>query len=256
MTPQVALAAVAVGFVSGVLSGMFGVGGGIVMTPGFQFTAGVAPIMALATPLPVILPTASVGAYTYGRAGKIDIHAAAWMIGPGVAAAIGGAALTGVLDPYLLLVVTAVLLGYQSAGMLRTRSEDSLAPSLRGTPLVFSSIGLAAGFLSGLLGIGGGLVIVPLLSNRVGMPIKTVLGTSLITVVALVIPGTIVHARLGHIDWPIAFAAVIGSVPGARIGAKTALGTRERTLRRLVGTFLLILSIGYGLTQLRHLLRG
>jgi uncharacterized protein len=256
MSPQVALAAVAVGFVSGVLSGMFGVGGGIIMTPGFQFTAGVTPIVALATPLPVILPTASVGAYTYGRAKQIDLHAVAWMVGPGIVGAIGGAALTGVIDPYLLLVATAALLAYQASGMLRTRPAGRRVPSLRTQPLVFGAIGLAAGFLSGLLGIGGGLVIVPLLANRMGMPIKTVLGTSLLTMVALVIPGTIVHARLGHIDWAVALAAMIGSVPGARVGAKTALGTKERTLRLLVGAVLMALSIVYGITQLWHLFKG
>ena len=72
-----------IGLVSGILSGLFGVGGGIVMTPGIQVLLGTAPIVALATPLPVILPTAITGALTYRRAGEIDERAALWMSVPG-----------------------------------------------------------------------------------------------------------------------------------------------------------------------------
>jgi uncharacterized membrane protein YfcA len=63
MTPTEALLTVLVGLAAGVLSGLFGVGGGIVMTPGLT-ALGLAPIVAVATPLPVILPTAAVGAFT------------------------------------------------------------------------------------------------------------------------------------------------------------------------------------------------
>jgi len=117
------------------------------------------------------------------------------------------------------------------------------------------AVGVVAGFLSGLLGIGGGLVIVPALAGMLGMPLKRTLGTSLVCIVAMVVPGTIVHASLGHIDWTAALLLVIGSVPGARIGAKIALGTREHTLRMLVGSFLALVAIAYGLQQAFELIR-
>jgi uncharacterized protein len=71
----------------------------------------------------------------------------------------------------------------------------------------------------------------------------------------LVIPGTIVHASLGHIDWAIFASVTIGAVPGARIGARLALGTKERTLRILVGTFLLAVALAYGVSQAAALIR-
>ena len=74
--------------------------------------------------------------------------------------------------------------------------------------------------MSGLLGIGGGIIIVPLLVGILRMPLKRALGTSLLAIVALVIPGTVVHAALGHIDWAIFAALSVGAVPGARIGAR------------------------------------
>jgi uncharacterized membrane protein YfcA len=103
--------------------------------------------------------------------------------------------------------------------------------------------------VSGLLGIGGGLVMVPLLAGWLGMPLKRALGTSLLVIVALVVPGTIVHAALGHIDWGICLALMVGGVPGARLGAALALGAKERTLRLVVGGGLLAIAIGYAIDQ-------
>ena len=119
---------------------------------------------------------------------------------------------------------------------------------------MYLGIGLVAGFVSGLLGIGGGLIMVPLLVGWLGMPLKRALGTSLLTIVALVIPGTIVHAALGHIDWAIFAVVTLGAVPGARLGAHIALGTKERTLRLLVGSFLLVVALAYGTTEAIELL--
>jgi uncharacterized membrane protein YfcA len=250
------LVAVLIGLASGILSGLFGVGGGIVMTPGIQVLLGAAPIVALATPLPVILPTAITGALTYRRAGEIDERAALWMAIPGVAAAAIGAALTDVVDTHLLLVITAVLLASQAVAILRGRRRGSREGRRAATPGIYAGIGVAAGLVSGLLGIGGGLIIVPLLAGWLGMPLKRALGTSLLAIVVLVIPGTIVHAALGHIDWGIFLAVTLGAVPGAMIGARIALGSRERTLRLAVGSFLLVVAAAYGVSEAAVLLRG
>jgi uncharacterized protein len=259
MTLLEAIVGIAIGLAAGVLSGLFGVGGGIVMTPGIQVLLGTTPIIALATPLPVILPTALTGAMTYRRAGEVDVHAVAWMVGPGIGGSIAGAALTDVVDTHLLLVVTAALLAWQAFGILRgARRRASVDPKTRmaATPAVFMGIGLAAGFVSGLLGIGGGLVMVPLLAGWIGMPLKRALGTSLLAIVPLVIPGTVVHAALGHIDWAIVGVVTLGAVPGAWVGARLALGTRERTLRLLVGSFLLVVAVAYGANEAIALLGG
>jgi uncharacterized membrane protein YfcA len=257
MTLLEAVLGVLLGLVSGILSGLFGVGGGIVMTPGIQVLLGAAPIVALATPLPAIFPTALTGAYTYRQAGELDTRAAAWIVGPGIVGAVAGAALTDVIETNLLLVFTAALLAWQAAGILRGAETGAArgAPA-PGTPSVLAGIGLAAGFVSGLLGIGGGLIMVPLLAGVLQMPLKRALGTSLLAIVALVIPGTIVHAALGHIDWAIFAVVTLGAVPGARVGARLALGARERTLRLLVGSFLLVIAVAYGVNEVLDLVRA
>lgn len=244
-----------IGAVAGVLSGLFGVGGGIVMTPGIQVLLATSPIVALATPLPVIFPTALTGAYTYARASEVDLRAAAWMCVSGLGGAAAGAWLTEAVDTHLLLVVTALLLGWQAVGIVRDRPAAAEG-SCRADPSAYLAIGLVAGLVSGLLGIGGGLVMVPALTRWLGMPLKRALGTSLATIVALVVPGAAVHAALGNIDWAVGLTVAAGAVPGARVGARVALGTRERTLRTLVGSFLLIVAAVYGVTEVISLVSG
>jgi uncharacterized membrane protein YfcA len=257
VTAPDAIWGVAIGLLAGILSGMFGVGGGIIMTPAIDAAVSVAPIQAIATPLPVIFPTSITGAYTYAKAGEVDRHAAIWMSSLGLAGAALGAFATELVDPTMLLFVTAALLGWQSVRIIqgpRTRAADADG-SVVTSAGVYAAIGGGAGVISGLLGIGGGLVMVPLLSGWCRMPLKRALGTSLLTIPALVVPGTVVHAALGNIDWPLVLFLTIGAVPGARIGATIALGTGERTLRRIVGTGMLVIAVLYAVQQLLDLLR-
>jgi uncharacterized membrane protein YfcA len=257
MTPLEFVLGVLTGLVAGVMSGLFGIGGGTVMTPAVQVLLGTPPIIALATPLPAIFPTAITGAWTYRQGGQVDERAAAWIVGPGILGAVAGAALTDVIDTDLLLVVTALLLAREAVKILQGAGRrEAAGESTEGTPTQLAGIGLAAGFVSGLLGVGGCIIIVPLLSGILRMPLKRALGTSLLAIVALVIPGTIVHAALGHIDWAIFVALTVGAVPGARIGARLALGTRERTLRLLVGSFLLVVAVAYGAGEVVRLVQG
>jgi uncharacterized membrane protein YfcA len=240
---------VAVGFGAGILSGLFGVGGGIVTTPAVNTLLGGTAIQAIATPLPVILPTSLVGAYTYAKAGEVSVRAARWAAVPGVGGAIAGALLTEVANAHLLLLVTAALIAITAVQVIAGREPRT--PWVRGrTPgWRYAAIGLVAGVVSGLLGVGGGIVMVPAFTVWVGMPLRRALGTSLLVIAVLVIPGTVVHALLGNVDWAIFLALTLGVVPGARIGARIALGVRERTLRHAVGAFLLAVAVAYGAAE-------
>jgi uncharacterized membrane protein YfcA len=232
VTPLQVGIAIAVGFVAGVLSGMFGVGGGVVTTPAVNTLLGGTAIEAIATPLPVILPTSLVGSYTYAKAGEVSVRAAKWAAVPGIIGAVSGALLTEVVNTHLLLVITSVLIAVTAIQVIRNRPPRT--PWVIGeTPgWKYSAIGLVAGVVSGLL------------------------GTSLLVIAILVIPGTIVHAILGNIDWAIFVALTIGVVPGARLGARIALGVREGTLRMAVGVFLLVVALAYGASELASLAGG
>jgi uncharacterized membrane protein YfcA len=164
--------------------------------------------------------------------------------------------LTEVVNTHLLLVITSVLIAVTAIQVIRNRPPRT--PWVIGeTPgWKYSAIGLVAGVVSGLLGIGGGIVMVPAFTLWVGMPLRRALGTSLLVIAILVIPGTIVHAILGNIDWAIFVALTIGVVPGARLGARIALGVREGTLRMAVGVFLLVVALAYGASELASLAGG
>ncbi len=254
MTPADVAIGVGIGLVSGILAGVFGVGGGVVMIPGIQVLLSEPPIVALATPLPAIFPTALAGALTYRKGGELDVRAAAWLVPPGLAGAPLGAWLTEWIETPLLLLVVASLLGYQALAILHAARSPQRTAGRDASPLALGGIGAAAGFVSGLLGIGGGLVMVPLLAGWLGMPLKRAQGTSLLAIAALVVPGTVVHAALGHIDLGIFLALTAGAVPGARLGAAIALGARERTLRSVVGGGLFVIAVGYAVQQLLSLL--
>src|SRR5207248_2400376 len=107
-------------------------------------------------------------------------------------------------------------------------------------------IGLGAGGLSGLLGVGGGIVMVPAFSNWARIGLKHTIATSLAVVGILAVPGTITHALLGHIAWRYAIPLSIGVIPGARLGAHLTIGASDRTLRITVGTMLGIIAVIYG----------
>jgi uncharacterized membrane protein YfcA len=245
-----------IGFVSGILAGLFGVGGGIVTTPAVNVLLGGTAIQAVATPLPVILPTSLVGAYAYRRAGEASLRAARWAVGPGVVGAVLGAYLTEFANAHLLLAITAALIAGIAVEVLigrrpRTSWVKGATPGWK-----YAATGFVAGAVSGLLGVGGGIVMVPAFTLWIGMPLKRALGTSLVVIAALVVPGTIVHWALGNIDWAIFLVLALGVVPGVRIGARIALGARERTLRLAVGSFLLAIAVLYGLREVVALLRG
>lgn len=243
-----------VGLVAGILSGLFGVGGGIITTPAVNVLLGGSAIEAVATPLPVIFPTTLVGAYTYARAGEVSFRAARWASVPGAIGAALGALLTAYVNAHLLLVITSGLIGWTAVGLLRGREPRAVYVKGHTPWYRHVLIGLGAGFVSGLLGVGGGIVLVPAYTMLVGMPLRRALGTSLVVISAIVLPGTLVHWSLGHIDWAIFAALTIGVVPGARAGARIALGVRERTLRRAVGAFFLLVAVAYGISELAELL--
>jgi hypothetical protein len=111
-------------------------------------------------------------------------------------------------------------------------------------------IGALAGFYSGFLGLGGGFVIVPGLTRYLGMPVKRAIGTSLVTVAVLAIPGTITHSLLGHVDWPLALMLPLGVVPGAVIGARLTERASDRVVRLAFAILLAVVGIWLAVSEI------
>ena len=111
-------------------------------------------------------------------------------------------------------------------------------------------VGLAGGLTSGLLGVGGGILMVPAFLGLVRLTIKEAVATSLLCVGVLAIPGTITHALLGNILWSFAIPLSIGVIPGAQVGAHLAIRSSDRTLRLSVGIVLGVIAILYAVGEI------
>jgi uncharacterized membrane protein YfcA len=243
-----------IGFASGVASGALGIGGALLSTPGIRWAFHVRPLIAVGTTLPVIIPTGLTGVYTYVRSQLVEVRTAAIMASAGSVFAIAGAYTTKFVNGEALLILTAVLILILSIRMLPKKGTGHAPHVEPGVPVLLL-IGAASGFVSGLLGVGGGVILVPVLTVLLRFPVKTALGTSLAVVAAQAIPGTITHALLGHIDWTIAAGLLIGVVPGARIGSRLAVATQDERLRVVVALSMAALAIAFGGTEIRSLLR-
>jgi len=260
---------VLLGFAMGVLSGLFGVGGGVISQPGMRLL-GLEPLIVIGTALPVIIPGAASGSRRYFREGLIRFPAVVATVPAGlVAAVLGSLAAEHVPgDGHLLQLLTAALLLLSSYRMARGGppvADEPLAetdapeapthePEGTDSALRCAGIGLIAGGLSGLLGIGGGVIMVPAFVYFVRMEVKSAIATSLVCVGLFAIPGAITHSLLGHVDWRVAAALIVGAIPGARVGASLAIRASDRRLRVTVATFLAFTAVVYGAGEIIALL--
>lgn len=120
------------------------------------------------------------------------------------------------------------------------------APAIKLTPKYVAKvafIGVVAGFMSGYVGVGGGFIMVPLFVSMLGIPMRLASGTSLTAVCILAIPGVIEQAVLGNIDYMVGVAMMIGSIPGAIVGANLVKRVPERALRFAFALFLLLMAV-------------
>lgn len=263
-----------VGVLIGVASGLLGIGGGTVMVPIFRLAFGMSATMSTATSLFAIIPTSISGAISHVK-GKTCIPAL------GIAAGLGGACLSPVgvwlaqLSPdWLVMLAAALIIGYSAINMFKkafkipqagqpatgvdataAASLTSLGDAAASAPTVDDSslsrkqllqgaaIGLVAGLASGYVGVGGGFIMVPLMLSIIGIPMRKASGTSLIAVMILAIPGVIEQGIIGNINYLAGIAIVIGTIPGAVIGARLVTKVPERTLRLLFGCFLIVAAV-------------
>ena len=278
---------VAVGVATGTMSGLFGIGGAVISTPGIR-ALGASAQTAIGTTLPSIIPGAASGTLRYAREGLVDGQAVRATTPGGIVAAVAGALLTEVIpgEGDALMLTTAALLAVSGARMIRNAGETAQAltaisaetaagptvprpktdrlpgdivvtvsdrPHGRPTTIRLAAVGTLAGLLSGLLGIGGGTVMVPGFTQIAGLSLKRAIATSLACVGIFAVPGTITHAVLGNIDWRFALWLTVGMIPGARLGAALTIRAEDRRLHMLVGAFLGATAIAYAAGEIAAL---
>ncbi|MBN9336209.1 sulfite exporter TauE/SafE family protein [Devosia sp.] len=273
---------VGIGGAVGFLSGLFGVGGGFLLTPLLIFS-GVPTSVAVASVTGQVVAASTSGAISHYRRGGIDLHLAMYLILSGILGAFGGVATFSVLraNGQLDLVIAigfVVLLGFVGILMLQEsvrallKSRQGVVvrerlPSqhswIHGLPwrvrfkksrlyisvLPVLAIGLFIGFVGSLLGIGGGFVMVPALVYLLRVPGNVVIGTSLAQVVAMMAATTIMHAvQSQSVDILLAFCLMVGGTAGAQFGAAAGQHLRGEQLRGLLALLVLAVAIRFGLS--------
>jgi len=226
---------------AGVLSGLFGVGGGIVIVPGLVLLLRVEQHVAHATSLAAILLIAPAALVGFIGEGAVDYGAAALLTAGSVLGAIVGAGLLHRLSADRLrqgfavfLLIMAVRLAVPSAAVTTVGGQPDL-PVLALAGLL--GLGLLAGALSALMGVGGGIVMVPALVLLFGFGQHLAEGTSLLVIVPTALVGAVRHDGRGYTDWRLGILVGLFGIAGGLIGALTALALSSRILQVLFALF-------------------
>jgi uncharacterized protein len=271
-----ALLMIVLGFLVGVLSGMFGVGGGFLTTPLLIFY-GIPPTVAVASATTQITGASVSGAMVHMRRGGVDLKMAGVMIVGGFAGSIVGAALfrllqsTGQIDVVIGLLYVLILfwigglmlidslktLGYiplaQPGGKRPRHNRWAASLPYRWrfhssgvyiSPLAPLALGFFAGIMTVFLGIGGGFILVPAMIYILGMPARIVIGTSLIMILSVSAATTLVHALTTRaVDIVLAALLLVGGVIGAQYGAVLTTRLKPDYLRLALSVIILLVGL-------------
>jgi uncharacterized membrane protein YfcA len=254
-----ALFIIALGFLVGLLSGMFGVGGGFLTTPLLIFY-GIPPTVAVASAATQITGASVSGVMVHMRRGGVDLKMGGVMIAGGLFGSFVGAAMfrllqsSGQIDVvigflYVLILVWIGVLMLKdsliSLGYLGTdESSDKRPRHNRWVASLPFALGFLAGTLTVLLGIGGGFILIPAMIYLLGMPARVVIGTSLIMILSVSAATTMVHAVTTRaVDIVLAALLLVGGVIGAQYGALLALRIKPDLLRLALAIIILLVAL-------------
>lgn len=248
-----------IGVLAGILSGMFGIGGGIFIVPVLVTFFGYAFRDAVSTSLAALMmPVGIFAVIAYYRAGKLRIGIAAPIAVGLIVGGVFGAELSQSLPIQTLQRLYALFLLYASWRFAEPRKwlaewrAGGAVPA--SAPLDTLSIawyqllliGLGAGVISGMFGVGGGIVIVPMLITFLHFDQKLAVGTSLTAMLLPVTAGSVFsYYQEGILRVEVAAFVALGLVFGSLAGAKIALSLPERTIKRLYGIFLLFVALRF-----------
>jgi uncharacterized membrane protein YfcA len=263
----------------GFLSGLFGVGGGFLLTPLLIFS-GIPPVVSVASVAPQIVASSASGALAYWRRNMIDTKLATVLVLSGVVGSSIGVVVFGVLQRIgqldLIVSLSYVTFLGTIGGLMMNESVRSILNARRGRPaplrrpgqhtwlhglpfkmrfkrskLYISAIpvvliGIGIGFLGTLLGIGGGFLMVPALIYLLRVPTNIVIGTSLVQIVGTMAVATVLHAMSTQaVDFVLAVLLMVGGVIGAQFGARIGQNLRGDHLRALLAMLVLAVAVRF-----------
>jgi uncharacterized membrane protein YfcA len=266
------------GGVVGFLSGLFGVGGGFLLTP-LLIMIGIPPTVAAASDSNQIVAASTSGTFAHARAGSVDFKMGILLLIGGIGGGSLGVIVIKVLRALgqadlLIQIAYVVMLGavgsymfFESIASLRSGASDetrtSRGPSLysravralpwkvdfphsnaRVSVLMPLLLGVLVGVLAAIMGVGGGFIMVPVMVYLLRMPMHVVVGTSLFQILFTCINVTILQAAVNHtVDFELALLLLVGSVIGAQVGAKVSRYLKGDQLKVLLAVIVLVVMV-------------
>ena len=273
-----------IGAAVGFISGMFGVGGGFLMTPMLIFV-GIPPAVVVATEASQIAASSLTGMISYLRKGAVDLKMGSVLVGGGLVGTQLGVMFfnamrsIGQLDTVIvisyvillggigLLMLVESIRAVLASGKSQKRRRPGAHFWYEGLPLkmrfhrsglYFSviplmALALAIGFAGAVLGIGGGFIMVPALIYGFRVPTHIVVGTSLFQIVCSMIAATILHATSNHsVDIVLAAVLIVGGVFGAQFGARAGANLRGEYFRLLLALMIFGVAMRFALDVLQR----
>jgi len=267
------------GLAVGIISGLFGIGGGFLMTPLLIFV-GVNPGVAVASVASHIAASSCSGAISYWRRNAVDPPLALMLLGGGILGTATGVWLFTVMRALdqldlmiglsyltLLSVVGSLMASESIRAILRARSGRPVVLRRAGSHLWFHGlpikfrfkrsriyvsaipiwvIGFIIGFIGAVMGIGGGFLLVPMLIYFLRVPTATVIGTSMVLTLVTMASATVMHAVTNHqVDAVLALILMVGGVIGAQFGARAGHKMAGEWLRLLLGLLVLLVGLRF-----------
>lgn len=235
--------------VVGLTIGLLGGGGAILLVPILVYVAGWDAGTAVAASLVVVGGTSLVSTVMHARHGRV-----LWGIGLGfgvsaMAGSFAGGMLANLIPARALMIAFSLVMLIAGIAMLRPRPDRGDA-TWRARWWFIALLGIVIGFVSGLVGAGGGFLIVPALALVAGLPMGLAVGTSLLIITLQSASGLIGHLMSVRLDWPAVLAmiamAILGSLGGAALSGRIG----ETVLRRCFGAFVVVIAVGTGVGQL------
>jgi uncharacterized membrane protein YfcA len=266
------------GALVGVLSGMFGVGGGFLITP-LLFLVGIPPAVAVATSANQIVASSVSGVLAHFRRKTVDLKMGLVLLAGGLVGAVAGVVVFNYLKSLgqvdllvslcyvIFLGVIGALMLIESLNAIRKSRKNRTAPKRRkrnwidALPLKIRfrvsglyisvlppvAVGLFVGLLSAIMGVGGGFIMVPAMIYLLGMPTKVVIGTSLFQIIFVTAFTTMAHAITNQtVDLPLAVLLLIGGVVGAQFGTRIGMMLKAEQLRILLALLVLAVCLKLG----------
>ncbi|GIG53777.1 sulfite exporter TauE/SafE family protein [Demequina activiva] len=254
------LLAVAVGI--GVVVGLTGMGGGALMTPTLVLFFGVPPLTAVSSDVVASAAMKPAGSWVHMRNGTVNWKLVRLLVYGSVPAAFGGVLVAHWMGPGpevqsfvkhalgVVLIIASLGLGVRAYLRLRERAmarDGRAAPLPRDRPEVVARpvptiiVGVLGGLMVGLTSVGSGsLIIIALMALYPALKASQLVGTDLVQAVPLVIAAAIAHLMFGDVDWSVAIPIILGSVPGAYLGAQLSSRIGGGLVRRALGIILFV----------------